>query len=45
VADEIAGIFRRYEDRRYDPSLRPAGALPVEFIFFGFPQTDLGTDT
>jgi predicted transcriptional regulator len=44
VAEEIAEIFRRYEDRRYDPSLRPAGALPAEFILFGFPRTELSTD-
>jgi predicted ArsR family transcriptional regulator len=45
VADEIREILRRYEDRHYDPALRPAGALPVEFIFFGFPLTELSEDT
>jgi hypothetical protein len=42
VGDEIWQIFRRYKDRQYDPSLRPAGALPVEFTFFGFPLTEFG---
>lgn len=45
VTGEIREILRRYEDRNYDPSLRSAGALPVEFTFFGFPLTELGTDT
>lgn len=45
VADEIHEIFQRYEDRRYDPALRPAGARPVEFTFFGFPQTEFSEDT
>lgn len=45
VADEIQEIFRRYEDRRYDPSLRPAGARPVEFTFFGFPLAEFGEGT
>ena len=44
VARQIQEIFRRYEDRRYDPSLRPAGALPVEFDLFGFPLTELSED-
>jgi hypothetical protein len=45
IGDEIWEIFRRYEERRHDPSLRPAGALPVEFLFFGFPQTEFSEDT
>jgi predicted ArsR family transcriptional regulator len=45
VADEIQEIFRRYEDRRYDPSLRPAGARPVEFTVFGFPLAEFGEGT
>jgi predicted ArsR family transcriptional regulator len=45
VAEEIYQIFRRYQDRRYDPSLRPAGALPVQFTFFGFPHAEFGEDT
>jgi hypothetical protein len=45
VAEEIRRIFQRYEDRRYDPSLRPAGALPVGFTFFGFPLTEFSEDT
>jgi DNA-binding transcriptional ArsR family regulator len=44
VGDEIHELLRRYEDRRYDPSLRPAGSLPVEFTFFGFPLTEFSPD-
>jgi predicted transcriptional regulator len=44
VADEIQEILRRYEDRQDDPSLRPAGALPVEITFFDFPLTELSED-
>jgi predicted ArsR family transcriptional regulator len=45
AGDEIREILRRYEDRRYDPSLRPAGARPVEFTFFGFPLTEFSEDS
>jgi predicted transcriptional regulator len=41
LADEVLGILRRYDDRRDDPSRRPDGALPVEFLFFGYPLIDL----
>ena len=41
LADEVLGILRRYEDRRDNPSRRPDGALPVEFLFFGYPLIDL----
>jgi DNA-binding transcriptional ArsR family regulator len=41
VRDEIAAILRRHQDRRNDPSLRPAGAQPVEFAFFDYPRQDL----
>jgi len=44
VADEVQEILRRYEDRQDDPSLRPAGALPVEITFFGYPLTELSAD-
>jgi predicted transcriptional regulator len=44
VTEEIQEILRRYEDRQDDPSLRPAGALPVEFTFFDFPLTELSED-
>jgi hypothetical protein len=44
VGDEIHEIFRRYDDRRYDPSLRPAGALPVDITFFEYPLTELSAD-
>lgn len=41
VAREMSDIIKRYENRRYDPSIRPAGSLPVEFSIFGYPRTDL----
>jgi predicted transcriptional regulator len=41
LAGEVLGVLKRYEDRRDDPSRRPDGALPVEFLFFGYPLTDL----
>jgi predicted transcriptional regulator len=44
VAEEIHEILQRYKDRLDDPSLRPAGALPVEITFFEFPLTELSAD-
>jgi hypothetical protein len=41
LADEVLRILRRYEDRKENPSRRPDGALPVEFLFFGYPLMDL----
>lgn len=43
VAQAMNEVLDRYNYRRAgaDPSLRPAGALPVEFSFFGYPRTDL----
>jgi predicted transcriptional regulator len=41
LAGEVLEVLRRYEDRRDDPSRRPDDALPVEFLFFGYPLTDL----
>jgi len=41
LARELHKVTMRYEKRRTDPSLRPAGALPVEFTFFGYPRADL----
>lgn len=32
IHDEIRGLVERYVDRLADPSSRPAGALPVEFV-------------
>jgi DNA-binding transcriptional ArsR family regulator len=40
VTREIQQIIDRYQDRERDPSLRPAGALPVECAFFTYPLTD-----
>ena len=42
VRDEISGIITRYlDERRLDPSKRPAGALPVELVNFAHPRPDL----
>jgi hypothetical protein len=41
LSDEVLRVFRRYADRHDDPSRRPDGALPVEFLFFGYPLIDL----
>jgi DNA-binding transcriptional ArsR family regulator len=39
--EKIRGLFTPYLARRKDPSLRPPGALPVEFDVFGFLRQDL----
>jgi predicted transcriptional regulator len=44
VAEEIHESLKRYGDRQDDPSLRPAGALPVEITFFEYPLTELSAD-
>jgi Helix-turn-helix domain len=42
VRDEITAIISRHQDeRRVDPSQRPAGALPVEIVSFAYPRLDL----
>jgi hypothetical protein len=40
VNREMLEIIDRYQDRQRDPSLRPAGALPVEVAVFTSPLTD-----
>jgi predicted transcriptional regulator len=40
VNREMHEIIDRYAGRQRDPSLRPAGALPVEVAFFTSPLTD-----
>jgi helix-turn-helix protein len=37
VDEEVTAIFDRYRDRISDPSLRPAGSLPVEVLLFAYP--------
>jgi DNA-binding transcriptional ArsR family regulator len=37
---ELRAVFERYAERRDKPELRPAGALPVEFVMFGYPLMD-----
>jgi Helix-turn-helix domain len=42
VRDEIGVIISRHlDERRVDPSKRPAGALPVEIVSFAYPRQDL----
>jgi hypothetical protein len=42
VRDEINEIVVRHLDEaRRDPARRPAGALPVEIVAFGYPRQDL----
>ena len=40
VARELSAVFDRYAERKDHPELRPADALPVEFVTFGYPLTD-----
>jgi Helix-turn-helix domain len=37
---QFVGTQNRFRERR-DPSLRPAGAIPVEFVLMGYPVLDL----
>jgi DNA-binding transcriptional ArsR family regulator len=37
---DVIALASRFEDRK-DPATRPAGALPVELLFFGYPLTEL----
>jgi len=41
LSDEVLRVLRRHDDRDDDPSRRPDGALPVEFVFLGYPLIDL----
>ncbi len=41
IREEFRVLVDRYMPRRDDPSLRPAGALPVEISTFYFPREDL----
>ena len=40
VFERLVGMHHRYADRR-DPKLRPADALPVEFVLMAYPVLDL----
>jgi hypothetical protein len=40
VFDRVVGMHHRYADRR-DPKLRPADAMPVEFVLMAYPVLDL----
>ena len=41
VMDEIGALMRPYIERRDNPSLRPDGALPVEFAVYEYLRQDL----
>ncbi len=41
VREQMHAILREYLDRREEPSLRPAGSLPVELSAFAYPRKDL----
>jgi hypothetical protein len=38
---QMRDLLKQYEPRRSDPSLRPAGALPVEWTIFAAPVAEL----
>jgi hypothetical protein len=40
VTREVRAILARYKDRERDPSRRPAGALPVECVYFMYPMSE-----
>jgi len=40
VYDQVQHLFDRYRDRQHDPSLRPAGSLPVEFVAYLSPVAE-----
>jgi len=45
VRDEIDVIISRHlDERRLDPSKRPAGAMPVEIVSFAYPRQDLAAE-
>ena len=35
--EHITALLLQYRDRITDPSLRPAGSLPVELLLFAYP--------
>jgi DNA-binding transcriptional ArsR family regulator len=37
--DLVALLLARFKDRLTDPSLRPAGSVPVEMLLFSYPMT------
>ena len=42
VKEEINAVVARHlDERRLDPAQRPAGALPVEIVYFAYPRQDL----
>jgi len=42
LTQDMMRLVDRYNDRQSDPSLRPAGAIPVECSLFTFPRTEFG---
>ena len=45
VADEIQAILNRYRGRERNPSLRPAGSLPTELVFYLSPMVEWAAAT
>jgi len=49
LAHELFMALDPYRERQFNPSLRPAGAMPVEFSLYAYPREDLAalrmTDT
>jgi hypothetical protein len=41
LSREMTSILTPYDDRQFNPSLRPAGAMPVQVSLFAFPREDL----
>jgi hypothetical protein len=41
LGEDVLRLLDRYRDRQRDPSLRPAGALPVENVFLAYPLAEL----
>jgi predicted ArsR family transcriptional regulator len=42
VRSEIDAVIHRHlDERRVDPARRPAGAVPVELVYFAYPRQDL----
>jgi predicted ArsR family transcriptional regulator len=37
IGDELMALLHRYSERLTDPTRRPAGAAPVEFLAFAYP--------
>jgi predicted transcriptional regulator len=41
LTEDVRQVLDRYEERQGNPSERPEGALPVEFLYFAYPLAHL----